>query len=371
MRVQSVAHPEVMVEQYIDLTVPGDRARRWCFGVEPSVVRVKDGQAGPFPGDDRQLGRQPEPPGDAGRPGPRGRSSGSSSRPAVLDVPAGGTAGAAVRVEAPAPGTRRAGHPATDGVGRRRRGLVESSGDLRPVRRRSRCRWRCGSNRAWSGSGQRRPARSTSPSTTGAAPGPDGFSWAVGIRNGWCISPSPRRRSTCCAGELGRARLRIEAPPPPPGQESTQHPDRAGHVGGHRRPRGQPRRSCRPPRPRRSTPRSTVRLDPSVVRVRDTAVGQLDAIIDNRGGTRVRRVFLSGRDPERLVRFTFSPPSLDVLPGEIGRVRVRLEAPLPDPGQDATHQITVDRRRRRHGRWRRPGPSSRSPRRRRSRHRSR
>ena len=85
----------------------------------------------------------------------------------------------------------------------------------------------------------------------------------------------------------------------------------------------------------------TLRLDPSVVRVRDTAVGQLEAIIDNRGGTRVRRVFLSGRDPERLVRFTFSPPSLDVLPGEIGRVRVRLEAPLPDPGQDATRQITV------------------------------
>ena len=84
-----------------------------------------------------------------------------------------------------------------------------------------------------------------------------------------------------------------------------------------------------------------LRLDPSVVRVRDTKVGQLEAIIDNRGGSRVRRVFLSGRDPERLVRFTFSPPSLDVLPGDIGRVRVRLEAPLPEPGQEATRQVTV------------------------------
>ena len=49
----------------------------------------------------------------------------------------------------------------------------------------------------------------------------------------------------------------------------------------------------------------------------------------------------AGRDPERLVRFTFSPPSLDVLPGDIGRARVRLEAPLPEPGQEATRQVTV------------------------------
>ena len=55
----------------------------------------------------------------------------------------------------------------------------------------------------------------------------------------------------------------------------------------------------------------------------------------------MRRVFLTGRDPERLVRFTFSPPSLDVLPGDIGRVRVRMEARLPEPGQEATRQVTV------------------------------
>ena len=84
-----------------------------------------------------------------------------------------------------------------------------------------------------------------------------------------------------------------------------------------------------------------LRLDPSVVKVRDTVVGQLEVLIDNRDGRRVRRIFLTGRDPERLVRVSFSPPSLDVLPGDIGRSRVRLEAPLPEPGQEATRQVTV------------------------------
>jgi len=78
-----------------------------------------------------------------------------------------------------------------------------------------------------------------------------------------------------------------------------------------------------------------------VVRVRDAAVAQFEVLVDNRGGHRPRRVFLSGRDPERVVRFTFFPPSLDVLPGEIGRARVRIEAPPPDFGQESTRQITV------------------------------
>ena len=173
------------------------------------------------------------------------------------------------------------------------------------------------------------------------------------------------------AGEVGRARLRIEAPAAAAGQEATRAADRAGHLGGHRRISRSARRSCRRHRPRRWTPRWSVRLDPSVVRVRDTAVGQLEAIIDNRGGHRVRRVFLTGRDPERLVRFTFSPPSLDVLPGDIGRVRVRLEAPLPEPGPGGDPAGHGDRRGRRPRSWRRAGRSCRSRHRRRSRRRSR
>ena len=57
----------------------------------------------------------------------------------------------------------------------------------------------------------------------------------------------------------------------------------------------------------------TLRVEPSLLRVTDSAAGQLDITIDNRKGTRTRRVFLGGRDPERVVHFSFSPPSIDVL----------------------------------------------------------
>ena len=59
-------------------------------------------------------------------------------------------------------------------------------------------------------------------------------------------------------------------------------------------------------------------------------------MIDNRGGTRTRRVFLGGRDPERIVHFAFSPPSLDVFAGETGTARLRIEAPPPAAGQEVS-----------------------------------
>ena len=143
------------------------------------------------------------------------------------------------------------------------------------------------------------------------------------------------------AGELGRARLRIEAPPPPAGQEASRaltvlatSPGTAG-SGGHR--------DVRADHIGRAGGHAADRAAGSERRPgpghRRRAAGG-----DHRQPRRhpgPRRVFLSGRDPERLVRFTFSPPSLDVLAGDIGRVRVRLEAPLPEPGQEATRQITV------------------------------
>jgi hypothetical protein len=84
-----------------------------------------------------------------------------------------------------------------------------------------------------------------------------------------------------------------------------------------------------------------VRLEPALVRVRDAGSASLDAILDNRKGTRTRRVFLAGRDPERLVRFSFAPPSVDVFPGESITARVRVEAPQPEPGQEVSRSLTV------------------------------
>ena len=67
VRVQSVAHPELAVDEHIELTVAAV-ATPLVLRVEPSVVRAKDAEPGTFPRNDRQLRRQPGPPGDAVRP---------------------------------------------------------------------------------------------------------------------------------------------------------------------------------------------------------------------------------------------------------------------------------------------------------------
>ena len=84
-----------------------------------------------------------------------------------------------------------------------------------------------------------------------------------------------------------------------------------------------------------------VRVEPTLVRVRDAGSASMEAVLDNRKGSRTRRVFLSGRDPERVARFTFAPPSVDVFPGETVRARVRVQAPQPDPGAEATRNLTI------------------------------
>ena len=50
---------------------------------------------------------------------------------------------------------------------------------------------------------------------------------------------------------------------------------------------------------------------------------------------------LTGRDPEGLVRFFFSPASLEVPAGGTASAAVRVEAPRPEAGQQATRQLTV------------------------------
>lgn len=85
----------------------------------------------------------------------------------------------------------------------------------------------------------------------------------------------------------------------------------------------------------------TLRLKPSLLRVRDCETGQLQLVADNRRSNRPLRVFFAGQDPERVVRFTFSPPALDVPAGHITSAHVRVDAPHPEPGKEATRQLTV------------------------------
>jgi hypothetical protein len=337
LRVQSVAHPDVIVEEQLEITVPAVAAAL-VLRLDPSIVRVKDNQAGRLQATiDNSEGNQPR------RVTLTGRDPEGLVRfffaPGVLDVPAGGTASAALRIEAPTPepgqqATRQLTVLAADGRDEAEASatFVQTAAVELPMVLRAEPTLVRAKDTA---TGQleitvdnRKGSRTRRVFLGGRDP--------EGVVH-FAFSPPS---IDVFAGEVGRARLKIEAPPPPAGQESSRpltvlaSSDGAADL----------EVAATFVQSTSAAPVDTpviLRLDPSVVRVRDTRVGQLEAIVDNRGGSRVRRVFLSGRDPERLVRFTFSPPSLDVLPGDIGRVRVRLEAQLPDPGQEATRQVTV------------------------------
>ena len=139
------------------------------------------------------------------------------------------------------------------------------------------------------------------------------------------------------AGETVMARVRLAAPPPEPGKEATRTVTVLATSDGS----ADIEATATFVQATSAVAPLLVQLDPTVVRVRDSTSGTFEAIIDNRGGRRVRRVSLSGRDPERLLRFTFTPPSLDVLPDTIGRARIVVQAPPPDPGQESTRQLTI------------------------------
>lgn len=85
----------------------------------------------------------------------------------------------------------------------------------------------------------------------------------------------------------------------------------------------------------------TLRLEPSLIRLRDTGTGHLQLTADNRSGNDRVLLHLAGRDLERVVHFSFSPPVLDVPLGQVATADVQIDAPRPDGGQEATRQLSV------------------------------
>jgi hypothetical protein len=84
-----------------------------------------------------------------------------------------------------------------------------------------------------------------------------------------------------------------------------------------------------------------VRIEPNIVWVSDADGATLQVVLDNRMGLSGVRVFLGGSDPEGAIRFTFSPPVVDLGPGQVGTVLLRLDSWRPPPGQEWSHQFTV------------------------------
>ncbi len=84
-----------------------------------------------------------------------------------------------------------------------------------------------------------------------------------------------------------------------------------------------------------------LRLDPAMIRVHDADSANAQVVVDNRRGRAGVRVNLEGSDPERIVRFGFSPPYVDVGPGQVQVVGVRVDAPRPAPGEESSRQLRV------------------------------
>jgi P pilus assembly chaperone PapD len=91
------------------------------------------------------------------------------------------------------------------------------------------------------------------------------------------------------------------------------------------------------------SPMSTlaIRIEPSIVRMQDADSATVQVTLDNRRGRSGVRLFLNGGDPERAIGFTFSPPVLDLGPGQIQAVSLRLDSWRPPPGQETTRQFTI------------------------------
>jgi hypothetical protein len=84
-----------------------------------------------------------------------------------------------------------------------------------------------------------------------------------------------------------------------------------------------------------------VRIEPSTLRVSDVDSATLQVILDNRRGLSGVRIFLDGSDPEQAIRFTFSLPVVDLGPGQVVEVFLRLDSWRPPPGQEWVRQFTV------------------------------
>ncbi|KWX22821.1 hypothetical protein AFM11_17950 [Mycolicibacterium wolinskyi] len=84
-----------------------------------------------------------------------------------------------------------------------------------------------------------------------------------------------------------------------------------------------------------------LRLERTVTRIRDATSAEIAILVDNRRGSKDRRLVFAGRDPEGVVRFSFSQPQLYVRAGEQARILASVRAPLPHPGEEAERPIVV------------------------------
>jgi hypothetical protein len=139
-------------------------------------------------------------------------------------------------------------------------------------------------------------------------------------------------------GRTMNAEIMIEAPLPDPGTEVSRTVT-VSASDGHRTSTGTATFvQTSSPSPMGSL---VLRLEPSVLRVRDGDGGSGQLVVDNRRGRSGVRISLEGSDPERAIDFGFSPPVVEIAAGQSQVVAVELRVQRPDPGQELTRPFTV------------------------------
>jgi hypothetical protein len=84
-----------------------------------------------------------------------------------------------------------------------------------------------------------------------------------------------------------------------------------------------------------------LRLEPTVVRVRDATSAEFVLQVDHRRGRQPARIQLVATDPERIMGFDLQQSAMAVPAGAVVAVRIRVGAPTPEPGVEVTRPFTV------------------------------
>ena len=343
--VRADSTPRALTPVTVTVIVPpvGGPAR---IRTEPAVVRVKDARHGRFTvhldnagcnhprryvlsgGDDESVVR-------------------FGFAPAVVDVPADGSAAVAVRVEAPQPGPGERGEralrvrAAPDGGEAAAPGAVLDA-TVRLLQESS----------AAPADAPVRLRLEPSVLRTGDDPGVE-LRLVVDNRGGSrdrrvrLDGGDPERRIAFAfgnpelwvpAGTERATSVRLRAPVPAPGEQTSRPFTVTAHDG---RDTSEVSGTWTQTASAAPIVTAAIRLEPEQVRVRDRYDGRTGVVVDNRRGVRPLRVRLSGSDPEGTVRFDFRPPVLDVGPGRTGRAELVVSAPLPPPGEEAVRSVRV------------------------------
>jgi hypothetical protein len=84
-----------------------------------------------------------------------------------------------------------------------------------------------------------------------------------------------------------------------------------------------------------------LRLEPAATRLRDQTAAEVMLAVDNRRGSKDRRLHFAGREPTGQLRFDFDQPQVYVRAGELAQVRVTISATLPRPGEQIERTFSL------------------------------